>query len=331
MVKLFLATVALGLLAFVMPKQKINQQPPWGFYAHKKINYFAVFLLPPQLLPLYKNNIDYISEHAVDPDMRRYAIKEEGPRHYIDLDNYGKYPFDSLPRFYNQAIAKYGEDSVIKNGIVPWHIQTMLYRLTEAFKAKDVKRILQLSAEIGHYIGDSHVPLHASSNHNGQHTNQHGIHGFWESRVPELLAEAEWDFVWDKADVITNPLQYTWKKVLESAKYSDTVLLLEAQLDKKFKSDQKYAYEKRNNIVIRQYSAAYTKAYDRLLKGMVEKRFRESVYSVASFWFTAWVNAGQPIITSTEAIQLTEQEKADFLELNKQWQSGKKLGKSCDE
>jgi hypothetical protein len=45
----------------------------WGFYAHKKINYYAVFLLPPEMMVLYKPNIDFIEEHAVDPDKRRYA------------------------------------------------------------------------------------------------------------------------------------------------------------------------------------------------------------------------------------------------------------------
>jgi hypothetical protein len=65
----------------------------------------------------------------------------------------------------------------------------MQQRLTNAFKEKSVAKILKLSAELGHYIADSHVPLHASSNHDGQSTNQKGIHGFWESRVPELLAE----------------------------------------------------------------------------------------------------------------------------------------------
>ena len=65
----------------------------WGFYGHKKINYYAVFLLPPEMMQLYKPQIDFITEHAVDPDMRRYAIAEEGPRHYIDIDHYGNYNF----------------------------------------------------------------------------------------------------------------------------------------------------------------------------------------------------------------------------------------------
>ena len=133
----------------------------WGFYAHKKINQLAVFLLPPEMMVLYKPQIDFLSEHAVDPDKRRYAIPQEGPRHYIDIDHYGTYPYDSLPRKWNEAVAKYSEDSLNKYGIVPWWLQTMLHRLTDAFKEKSQVKILKYSAELGHYIADSHVPLHA--------------------------------------------------------------------------------------------------------------------------------------------------------------------------
>src|SRR6186713_2680440 len=84
----------------------------WGFYAHKKINNYAVFLLPPEMMILYKPNMDFITEHAIDPDKRRYAVAEEGPRHYIDIDHYGAYPYDSLPRKWNDALTKFGKDSL---------------------------------------------------------------------------------------------------------------------------------------------------------------------------------------------------------------------------
>jgi len=77
---------------------------------------------------LYKPNILFLSEHAVDPDKRRYIVADEGPRHYIDIDHYGKYPYDSLPRKWNDALARFGADSVKAYGIVPWHVQTMLAR-----------------------------------------------------------------------------------------------------------------------------------------------------------------------------------------------------------
>src|ERR1044072_7869290 len=77
----------------------------WGFFAHKKINYYAVFLLPPEMLVLYKPNIEFLSEHATDPDKRRYSIAAEGARHYIDIDHYGKYPYIELPHNRKDAAA----------------------------------------------------------------------------------------------------------------------------------------------------------------------------------------------------------------------------------
>ncbi len=297
----------------------------WGFYAHQKINYYAVFLLPPEMMVLFKPNISFLSEHAIDPDKRRYAVPDEGPRHYIDIDYYGKYPYENLPRNWNDAVAKFGEDSVKQNGIVPWHVQTMLYRLTDAFKAGNYGLILKNSAEIGHYIADAHVPLHASSNHNGQLSNQKGIHGFWESRVPELLAEKEFDFFIGKAEYMQNPGGFIWKRVLESAMAADTVLAYERELTLQFAEDKKYAFEERNGKTIRQYSSAFTIAYNKKLDGMIERRMRQSIYAIASFWYTAWVNAGQPDLKKLVTQKFTEADIREFENLNKQWNTGTKM------
>lgn len=297
----------------------------WGFYAHQKINYYAVFLLPPEMMVLYKPNITFLSEHAIDPDKRRYALPEEGPRHYIDIDHYGVYPYTDLPRKWTDAVAKFGEDSLKQHGIVPWHVQTMLYRLTDAFKEKNYSKIMKCSAEIGHYISDAHVPLHASSNHNGQLTNQKGIHGFWESRVPELLAEKEFDFFIGQAEYIQNPGDFIWKRVLESAAAADTVLNYERELSKKFADDKKYAFENRNGKTIRQYSSAFTIAYNKMLDGMIERRMRQSIYAIASFWYTAWINAGQPDLKGLVTKKFSEADLKEFEDLNKKWASGGKM------
>lgn len=273
------------------------------------------------MIVLYKPHSDFLVEHAVDPDKRRYAIPGEAPRHYIDIDKYGKYPYDSLPRKWNEAVAKYSADSLQAHGIVPWWIQTMLWRLTNAFKEKNQALILKYSAEIGHYIADSHVPLHTSSNHNGQYTGQKGIHGFWESRIPELLAEKEWDFFIGKAEYIKNPLDFTWKRILESAAASDTVLKFEKKLSNLFPPDQKYAFEERNGVTIRQYSSAYTIKYNDSMKGMVERRMRQSIFAVASFWYTAWVNAGQPDLTKLSNKEFSADDLREFETLNMAWKN----------
>lgn len=299
----------------------------WGFYGHRKINYFAVFLLPPEMMQFYKPQIDFLTEHAVDPDKRRYAIPEEGSRHYIDIDHYGIYPFNDLPRKWNDAVAKFSEDTLMQYGIVPWWVQTMLFKLTEAFKEKNQARILKLSAEIGHYIADAHVPLHANSNHNGQYTDQRGIHGFWESRIPELLAGSQWDFFIGKADYIKNPGDFIWQRVLESAKASDSVLFFEKELSKNFPTDQKFSFEERNGVTIRQYSTAFCIAYDKKLNGMIERRMRQSIYAIASFWYTAWVNGGQPDLKSLSNKELSAADLKEFEELNNAWKKASIKGR----
>jgi len=290
----------------------------------------AVYLLPPQMMLLFKPNAAFLEEHAVDPDKRRYAVSAEAPRHYIDLDRYGHYPFDSLPRKWNDAVIKYSLDTIQSHGIVPWWVQTMLARLTAAFKEKNQAKILKYAAEIGHYIADAHVPLHTTRNHNGQLTGQRGIHGFWESRVPELLAEQEWDFFIGKATYISNPEKFIWTRVLESAAAADTVLKKEKELTLSFPADEKFAFEERNGIITRQYSSSFAREYDEILKGMIERRMRQSIFAVASFWYTAWVNAGQPDLQQLSKTTFTTEDLAEFEALNEAWRTNKMLGRDHD-
>ncbi|MEO8720763.1 MAG: zinc dependent phospholipase C family protein [Ginsengibacter sp.] len=295
----------------------------WGFFAHKRINYYAVFLLPPQMLLFYKPNIGFITEHATDPDKRRYVIASEGAHHFIDIDHFGKYPYADLPHGWQDATNKFGEDTLLRYGIVPWYIQIMLGRLTKAFKEKNFLSILKNSAELGHYIADAHVPLHACENHNGQFTDQQGIHGFWESRVPELLADKKFDFFIGKAEYIKDPLKFTWERVLESGHAADSVLTFEKKLSQQFTGDKKYSFERRNGLLIRQYSSEYTMAYDKMLNGMVERRMRQSIFAIASFWYTAWVNAGQPDLSSLSKETFSENDQKEFAKLNEDWKNNK--------
>lgn len=277
------------------------------------------------MMVLYKPNIDFITEHATDPDKRRYAVKDEGPRHFIDINDYGEYPYDSLPHKYTDAVAKYGEEAVISHGIVPWHIQIMLGRLTNAFKEKDFSRIMKNSAELGHYIADAHVPLHASNNHNGERSNQKGIHAFWESRIPELLADKQFDFFIGKAQYLKDSRKFIWDRVIESGILADTVLMDENILSERFAPDRKYSFEERNGVTIKQYSTDYTIAYDKMMGGMVERRMRQSIEAVASFWYTAWVNAGQPDLSGLAKQTFSAQDAKDFEELNSKWNNAGKI------
>jgi hypothetical protein len=301
----------------------------WGFFAHKEINRIAVFTLPSELTGFYKANIEFITEHAVDPDKRRYAVKDEAARHFIDLDRYGKSPLDSIPKKWEDAVKKYSEDSLKAHGIVPWHIDVMVKRLTAAFRAEDYDRILRLSSDLGHYIGDAHVPLHTTKNYNGQLTNQKGIHGFWESRLPELFND-NYDFFVGKAKYIEDPLEEAWKAVAESFAAKDSVLLFEAELNAKYPQDRKYAFENRGASLMKVYSAEYSDEYHKMLDGMVERRMRKAIVTVGSMWFTAWVNAGQPDLNKFRDRKISKETEAELADEDKHYNEGKINGRSCD-
>ncbi|HLP33981.1 MAG TPA: zinc dependent phospholipase C family protein [Bacteroidia bacterium] len=300
----------------------------WGFFAHRQINRLAVFTVPAPLFGFYKANIEYLTEHAVDADKRRYSDEAEACRHYLDADHYEQLPpIDTIPKYWKQAVEKYTEDTLKAYGIVPWHIHIMTFRLTEAFKQKDKRKILRLSADLGHYVADAHVPLHATENYNGQLTGQNGIHGFWESRLPELFSN-NYDFFTGKAHHIEDVQQAAWVAVNGSFAAVDSVLRLERELSKQFPDDRKYAFEQKGNMTVRVYSKEYAAAYDRLMGDMVERRMRASVILVGSLWYTAWVNAGQPDLDKLEEKPTPEEEQKLIAEQEKKFNSGKIIGRS---
>jgi len=265
----------------------------WGFFAHYRINRLAVFTLPKQMAGFYKANIEFITEHATSADKRRYVDSTEAPKHYLNADHYDKNPFARIPQRWADAVVKYSEDTLIANGTVPWTINYNYYKLVDAFKAKDTSGILTASANLGHYVADAHVPLHLTTNYDGKLTNQPGMHAFWESRLPELFAD-QYHYNAGKAHYIQNPLAEAFKICRVSFSEVDTVLRFERILDKQFPADKKYITEKRGKKMVKDYSVEYSLAYQKMMKGMVERRMRAAILSVGSYWYSAWIDAGQP-------------------------------------
>jgi hypothetical protein len=289
----------------------------WGFFAHQRINKLAVFTLPPDMIGFYKKNIDYITITAVNPDRRRFSVPEEAPRHYIDIDHFGDSAVYTMPRYWKDAVSSYGEDTLKTFGILPWHINTMYYRLKDAFMLHDPEKILKVSAELGHYLADAHVPLHTTENHNGQLTGQEGIHAFWESRLPELFSN-DYDFFVGRATYISNPQLEAWKAVESSHHEVDSVLIQEKRLSLQF-GEKKYAYENRGRQTVRVYSVEYSKAYHKILTGMVQRQMRGAIKMIGDFWYTAWVDAGQPDLKALINYTPTEAELQKSREELQQW------------
>ena len=294
----------------------------WGFFAHYRINRLAVFTLPKGMAGFYKANISYITEHAVSADKRRYVDSAEIPRHFFDADYYGKKPFAAMPQRWTDAAAKYSADTLNKYGTVPWAIQYQYYRLVRAFKAHDTTAILNASAYLGHYVADAHVPLHLTLNYDGQLTDQTGIHGLWETRLPELFIK-QYNLYAGRARYIDNPLAEAFKICRVSFNSVDSVLRFERMLNKNFTPDKKYSLVMRGKRKLNDYSVAYSRAYQKMLKGMVERQMRSSILSVGSFWYSAWVDAGQPDLNKLIVQPLSFPERINLQHEEAMYKAGK--------
>jgi len=264
---------------------------PWGFFAHKKINNLAIYTLPLEMVKFYKRHQKEIEDLSVLPDQRRYIMDEEASRHYIDLDRYTI--SDIHYTNWAEITQKINSDSLVKHGIVPWHIPILYQQLKYAFIRRDTIKIIKLSAEMGHYIGDLHVPLHTTSNYDGQKTGQSGLHAFWESRIPELLNEALEEWV-GPATFIPNVTKSTWEWVLESHSQVKNLIDQEAKLNATYRQSKKYTFEKKGNLLQKNYSVEYSKKYHQVLDHQIEDRFQHAYKHVGDIWYSAWIEAGQP-------------------------------------
>tara|TARA_B100000609_G_C17190679_1_gene422296 strand:+ start:478 stop:1395 length:918 start_codon:yes stop_codon:yes gene_type:complete len=304
----------------------------WGFFGHKKINRISIFTLPNEMFGFYKEHIEYITEHAVDPDKRRYAVEGEAPCHYIDLDHYyqkGEDPYKKMPKTWEAAVAKFSEDTLQAYGIVPWHIQRMKYRLQKAFERKNVDLILKYSADIGHYIGDAHVPLHTTENYNGKMTNQVGIHGLWESRLVEVNSD-NYDYFVGKAGYVDDVLDFAWTAVKGSHNALDSVFKMEIESTNEIPSNRKFSYERRGNTTAKVYSKEFCDLYHSKMNGMVERRIKRAVLSTGSIWYTAWVDAGQPNLRDLQYTKPSDELIKELQALDDAYHHGLHKGRICD-
>jgi hypothetical protein len=304
----------------------------WGTWGHQHINRAAVFALPDSMRVFFFNHIDFITEEAGIADIRKYTMndKAEPDRHYIDLEAYGKSPFDSLPKTWSEAEKKYGDSTLYKNGILPWYSQEMMQKLTDAFKIKRVDEILFLSADLGHYIGDGTMPLHTSLNHDGQLTGQPGVHGFWESQLPELFGDS-YNLHVDNARYIPDVASEIWNIIRESHGLADSLLWVEKRLHGSFPQNKIYKTDSSGKVVKTIYGQQihtfdYAKAYHDSLHGMVEKQMRLAIQEISDLWYTAWVNAGRPDLTALDSPELTDANKKMLKKQYKLWQEGKLWG-----
>ena len=256
----------------------------WGYCGHREINRYAVFTLPQPLFIFYKFYLGYITEHSSDPDKRRPINFSEREKHFIDLDFYIKNKDCS----YQDVVENFLNDNDRKHGNSPMNIIKVKFDLTKAFRDLDVYKIVKLSTDLGHYIGDLNVPLHTTSNYDGQKKDQQGVHVLWESRLPELFKK-NYNYFVGNASYVEDPITTVWETVFTTYKNVHFLLKAERQTALEVKIGT-HSYENKKYV----YSRSYAEIYNRKLKGQVERQLLKSIKMVGDFWLTCWMDAGSP-------------------------------------
>ena len=265
----------------------------WGIFGHRTIAQISVYALPKPMQGFYYRHLKELVKKSTAADERRETDPAEASKHFIDMDYYGEDPFNTLPKTWDQAAAKYPVDTLRKHGTVPWTVLDLKEQLTEAFRQGDTTAIINLSADLGHYIADAYVPLHTTLNYDGQLTNQEGMHSLWESKLPERnIAKYKLDS--DKAKYVKDPLTAIWKAVQESYGFLGATFDFEEALSRSYTTETKYTFSHRYGKTRRSYSDAFADAYHEKVGGMVAYRLKQAPTLVASMWYTAWKDGGSP-------------------------------------
>jgi hypothetical protein len=280
-------TIRRRLVAVFTVLAILSPGPPaeaWGFEAHKYILDRAIALLPPEIRPFFEKYRVTIVEHSIDPDLWRTVgwDAEEGPRHYLDMDAYGTSPFPKLPRDREQAIKAFGQEMILKNGLLPWRAQEIQDKLTEAFLLKQTysrENIKLFSSVVGHYLSDAQVPFHAALNHDGQLTGQWGIHSRFETELFERYRD---QLQVNPAPVtrIASVRDYTFDSLIASFSHVESIL-----------SADKAAVAGRDV-----YDDAYFAMMFGKLKPVLEARLASAITATASAIASAWEAAGRPAL-----------------------------------
>ncbi len=274
----------------------------WGFLVHRTINQLAIYSLPAPLQSYFHADMKYLVENAPRPDIRRNTDRTEDTKHFIDLEMFGPNAANDMPLDWASAVKKYSEDTLKKYGWGPYNAMMQMEHLTNAFKSKNKDSILFYAADLGHYIGDLHVPLHTTANYDGQLTGQKGLHGLWESFIPELKISEYQLYNKHQATYLKHPAEALWKDVRHANALLPEMFAKEKALTVKFTPETKYKVQMRYGKESKMYTKEFAEAYALELGPTINGQLIASANMISDFWYTAWVNAGKPDLGTTRGL-----------------------------
>ncbi|MCS7054091.1 MAG: hypothetical protein NZM09_10215, partial [Ignavibacterium sp.] len=262
----------------------------WGSVGHRIINRNAPSSFPQQLnfLSFWA---DSLAANASNADNRRSWDPNEAVKHYIDIDNYPEFILTGrINHNFDSLVALHGLSFVMEQGILPWAIIKTYDSLVVAFQSQNWNKAMLIAADLGHYLADANMPLHLTRNYNGQYTGQTGIHSRYEST---MIGNYQNQIIYNSlpAVLVNDISDYVFNMIYNNYRYVDSVL---------------YADIVARTVSGGSYNSIYYQKLWELTKSYTINFFRQSSHSLASLIYTAWVNAGQPVMNVSETGEIID-------------------------
>ena len=247
----------------------------WGQAGHKIINQSFTIHYPIDTL-WFAQYTAYYAAHASDADNRKSQDPNESPRHFIDIDYYPEFHSTWFPHDLDSLIAEYGSSTVYNNGVLPWAIKSDYDSLVTFLKNHDTTNANRVIADLGHYIGDAHQPLHCTETY-----NRKGVHSRYETNmINDYLNQIT--ITPDTAYYIPNVLDFAFQVIY----YSNTKVQMISDAD-----------DSATTAAGGTSSSLYYQIMWSRLDTMTISQLQDASVSLASLVYSAWIDAGMQTAT----------------------------------
>ncbi|MBZ5662433.1 MAG: hypothetical protein LAO08_18685 [Acidobacteriia bacterium] len=274
----FAAAVAAGAGAFLSLFAFPSPARAWGANAERLVAGKAVETLPPDIRGFFEANRDFLSRHITDPlDLLAKEPQNERRNHYLFLDHYGKFPFDTLPQDYKTAVGKFSKAKLEASGVLPWQIGVYSQKLTAAMRNRDWEEVRLDAAALASYVAQAHDPFHTTENFDGHLSNQTGVDSRFGSNLIDRFSTF-FPMRPNDATFLRDPTDHAFDDCMFAHASLESILLA----------------DRRAREGLSDFTDDYYDRFYNLTGAILIRQLSDAASDVGSYWLTAWINAGRP-------------------------------------
>lgn len=249
----------------------------WSANGDKFVIGKAIDMLPDDMRPYFDSNRAFFTQHVADAIEAQKKNPLLARDSYIRFEKYGAFPFTALPRDYKAALQKFSKHSIDVNGLLPWSVGLYSQKLTEAFRAKNWDQARLATSELAYYVAEAHDPFNTTTNFDGHLSGQTGAGARFDSSLVERYSQF---FYLHPSEVtyIHDPTDHAFEMCLTAHAWLEDILLS----------------DRRARAGLSDYTDEYYDRFYSQVGSVLVQQFSDASVDVASYWLTAWTNAGKP-------------------------------------